>query len=240
MPAFQAILEDWSLAGSVTEPLVWRLDAAEPDKFAVSLSFTQTRALVLQGEQGWSRKGPEAASYYYSLPRLRTSGEVFVGGQSIPVSGWAWLDREWSTSVLGDHLLGWDWFALQLTDGRSLMVFNLRRKDGQRDPYNHGKLVTAQASRQLPAEAYELRPQRYWQDSQGALWPVAWQLVLRDEATVDEVETLTIEALLDNQLMEMGLIYWEGLVAVYADGHRVGSGYMELTGYGDNRTTHLE
>ena len=92
--------------------------------------------------------------------------------------GLSWLDREWSTSVLGDHLQGWDWFALQLDDGRSLMVFQLRRKDGGRDPYDHGMLISTEAARPLAPQDYTLKPLRFWQDSEGVAWPVEWQLEL--------------------------------------------------------------
>jgi hypothetical protein len=48
------------------------------------------------------------------------------------------LDREWSTSALGPDQSGWDWFALQLDDGRELMFYRLRRKDGGMDPFSTG------------------------------------------------------------------------------------------------------
>ena len=57
------------------------------------------------------------------------------------MSGLSWMDREWSTSALGPDLAGWDWFALQLDDGRELMVYRLRRRDGTADAYSAGALV---------------------------------------------------------------------------------------------------
>src|SRR5205814_718338 len=83
-----------------------------------------------QGDRGLSRKGPEPgnASFYYSLTRMPARGTVRVGPETLQVSGEAWMDREWSTSALGAGVQGWDWFALQLADGRELMFYRLRRR----------------------------------------------------------------------------------------------------------------
>ncbi len=230
---FRAWIEDWTLSELAAEPFAVQL-SADAESFAVSLSFTQTQPLVLQGDAGLSHKGPGQASYYYSMPRLRTEGRLRMEGRDIEVRGWAWLDREWSTSVLGDHLSGWNWFALQLDDGRSIMAFSLTRRDGTRDPYDHGLYVSAGGGsrRALEARDYQLIPERFWQAPDGAVWPVAWRL--RFDPAVEAVggEEWLIEAMLDDQLMDVGLTYWEGIVAVRdAAGERLGRGYMELTGY---------
>ncbi len=239
---FRAYIEEWDLSGEVgvDQPIALKLQAGEHTQFNVLLEFTQSSDIVLQGDGGWSQKGPDAASYYYSVPRLMTTGTVSVNGRARKVSGLTWLDREWSTSVLGDHLLGWDWFALQLNDGRNLMVFNLRRVDGERDTYNHGIQVPAAPTsvpRHLQADDYRLKPLAFWRDSQGSRWPVRWQLEL-----VDTGEILLVEALVEDQLMEMGIVYWEGIVGVTSKGEDVGRGYMELTGYraGRHRTQEEE
>ena len=101
--------------------------------------------MVLQGDRGLSQKNAEPgnASYYYSYTRLPTQGLVRVGDHSFAVSGASWLDREWSTSALGPDQRGWDWFALQLDDGRDFMFYRLRRNDGSMDPFSRGVLVEA-------------------------------------------------------------------------------------------------
>ena len=198
-------------------------------------SFDQG-GIVLQGVEGLSHKGKNEASYYYSAPRLRTKGTIVVAGQTKEVSGWSWLDREWSTSVLGEHLQGWDWFSLQMDDGSNLMVFQLRRKDGERDPFDHGLLVRGDGTQLLHGKDYTLQPTRYWRDTQGISWPVAWMLTLfagqQDEIEVNALPTTyLIEAMVDDQLMDVGIVYWEGIVAITRGGKSVGRGYMELTGY---------
>ena len=181
---------------------------------------------VLQGEQGWSRKSESQASYYYSWPRLQIVGEIGTGGETHKVRGLGWFDHEWSTSVLSDEQVGWEWFALSLDDERDLMVFRLRRQDGQRDRHDHGMLVAKDGSRRLlDSTDFELQPERTWTDPDGVGWPLGWRLTVGPEE-------FFIETPVDDQRMQTLIPYWEGLVVVRSTaGRRVGQGYMELTGY---------
>ncbi len=225
---FAITLEGWQLeADADADQPGWHLRAESADD-ALDVVMTPVKPVVLHGNAGLSAKSPSSASYYYSVSRMSVSGNLRAGGTDHEVSGSAWFDREWSTSVLGDEQVGWDWFALQFADGRDLMVFQLRRNDGRRDPYDQGLWVAADGrSRSLQAEDFDLEPTAYWQDAHGVAWPIQWQL-----------QTATgnwrIRAALADQRMATTLVYWEGLIDIYdqAD-RRVGRGYMELTGYGD-------
>ena len=207
------------------------------------------RPLVLQGERGYSAKGPGQGSHYYSATRLDVQGTVTIDGRVVPVHGGGWLDREWSTSVLSADQVGWDWFALQLDDGRDLMMFNLRRADCSRDAFDHGVLVSADGSyRTLRATDYALRPLSVWRGPGNdtlqpavdrcaqlptaaprtpAGWPLEWSVRVGEERFV-------VRAAVRDQRMQTAVPYWEGLVDVYREGAAedpVGRGYMELTGY---------
>lgn len=232
---FRAWLENWVLQGLTVDAHQFDLRLQAPTtRFDLDLVLRQQQPIVLQGDAGLSHKGAGSASYYYSMPRMQISGEIVLDGQRHEVTGLGWLDREWSTSVLPDGVAGWDWFALQFSDASSLMAFRLRREDGLRDKFDHGLKVPAfDASAQssevhgtvLDSEDFELTPMRYWVDKSGISWPVRWQLSLQNEQ-------FFIEALVDDQLMDTGILYWEGIVGVTdADGTSVGRGYMELTGY---------
>ena len=219
---FAVWLEGWRLSGVGGD---WRLDARTGDMSA-AIDLKPTKPIVAQGERGLSAKGPGQASYYYSVPRLRASGSLGLDGVDHQVQGIGWLDREWSTSVLGPHQVGWDWFALMLDSGEDIMAFRLRRDDGTRDPYDHGVLVDATGRpRQLGIDNFDLQPLEFWRDERGSTWPTRWALVL-DERRWE------IVAPVRDQRMDTLLTYWEGLVHVRnAQGERVGRGYMELTGY---------
>ena len=239
---FRAMIEDWTLEGTADGQLNLTLSAGEPDQFGVDLQVRQMGPVVLQGNRGLSEKGPDAASYYYSIPRMQLDGTLRLNDRPVKVKGLGWLDREWGTSVLGTSLSGWDWFSLQLKDQRSIMAFRLRRHDGERDNYDHGLLVDHQQLEDLSIvgegdrgvelldrDDFSLKPSRFYQDSRGINWPVSWTLNMADEQ-------FTINALLDQQTVDLSILYWEGLVEVLdPDGSRSGLGYMELTGYERNR-----
>ncbi|MEQ8486020.1 MAG: lipocalin-like domain-containing protein [Pseudomonadales bacterium] len=227
---FRAWIDGWSLtaAGPGLERMLLQ---ASGDGVEVGVTFDPVKPLVLQGEDGFSRKGPGQASYYYTLPRLAAGGSLRLGSRTHTVGGTGWLDREWSTSVLSDAQEGWDWFSLQLDDGVDVMAFRLRRRDGVRDVHDHGMWVAADGTAtRLDAADYTLRPLRRWRDDTGTAWPVAWQVSVSGPAGP---VVWRVEAALDDQRMDTLLTYWEGLVRVFDEaGARIGSGYLELTGYG--------
>ncbi len=224
---FAVWVDGWTLA-SVGETFLPLQLKATNASFGIDLLIRDGKPIVLQGEQGLSRKNEQHASYYYSMTRLHASGTLRVGGRTIAVSGRAWFDREWSTGVLSPGQVGWDWFALQLDRGDDVMVWQLRRQDGTRDPHDSGMWVDPNgAYRRLQANNFTLTPLAYWRDDRGVDWPIRWRLTLTEPP-----ETLVIQAAFPNQRMDTILVYWEGLVYVLdAASHPIGRGYMELTGY---------
>jgi predicted secreted hydrolase len=221
-------LEDWRLS-SDDHGATWRLDA-QGDDFRLDLTLRAERAIVLQGDAGLSQKSTEPgnASYYYSVPRLATSGTVTIDGKAHAVTGLSWLDREWSTSALGPDQAGWDWLALQLDDGRDLMYYRLRHSDGRVDAMSRGSLVDADGRRVELGAELALTPVRWWTAPDGRRFPVEWDLALPGEA-----RTLRVAAVFDDQYMQLAVRYWEGMVDVHdrATGEALGRGYLEMTGY---------
>ena len=223
-------LEDWSATETSPHPWAMRLSALDGD-MAIDLDLRSLTPEVLNGEGGLSRKGsrPGNASYYYSIPRLATGGTVRVGSQTYRVTGSSWLDREWSTSALEPGQVGWDWFALQLDDGRDLMFYRLRRKDGSTDPHSGGTLIAADGKAQpLKLEEVELSSTRWWTSPKsGARYPTDWRLRVPSRGI-----ELEISPRLDDQELLGSFRYWEGAVAVRGlNGSPNGVGYLEMTGY---------
>ncbi|HJW24619.1 MAG TPA: carotenoid 1,2-hydratase [Rhodocyclaceae bacterium] len=199
--------------------------------FALELDFSPTQGPMLQGEGGYSRKGPlpRQASYYYSLPHLAVSGAVAVDGQRRPVSGTAWLDHEWSSEGLAPGAVGWDWVGINLKNGGALMAFRLRDRSGAtlwtagswRDPHGEVRVFA-------PGEV-AFTPRRRWRSTaSGAEYPVAMAVRVPGLA-------LDLEPLVDDQEVDgrrsTRAIYWEGAVRAFRDGQEAGVGYLELTGY---------
>lgn len=225
-------LEDWSAEGTGENGLPLRLRAAQ-DAVAVDLALGSLKPPVLQGDQGLSRKGPAPgnASYYYSLTRMPTQGTIRIGSETFEVEGLSWMDREWSTSALGEDQVGWDWFSLQLSDGREVMFYRLRRRDGSADPFSSGTLVHADgSSRSLGPDDVELRALAHWRSpGTGVRYPSRWAFHIPDEGL-----ELEVVPCLTGQELDLSVRYWEGAVQAQgsARGRPVtGSGYLELTGY---------
>jgi predicted secreted hydrolase len=159
---------------------------------------------------------------------LPAQGSVQVGADRFQVEGNAWMDREWSTSALAPDQVGWDWFALQLDDGRDLMFYQLRDSRGAMHPYSAGVIVGEEGLRQrLSADQVRLEPLARWRSPDGRHYPIRWSLRTGD---LD----LTVSAEVSNQEHRGNFRYWEG--AVRAEGRagaaRVSAvGYLEMTGY---------
>ena len=236
---FRVWLEDWSVIGetAVGQPVSMQLSAEEQD-VALNLRLVSDKPIVLHGRNGLSQKGAATgqASYYYSLTRLRSTGVIRLGDEAFQVEGLSWMDREWSTSVLSDDLRGWDWFALQLTDGQELMVYQVRRQAGDIHPLSSGTLIAADGTpRTLTSADFQIEVLQTWQSpADGTAYPAKWRLRIPGEA-ID----LTIRPYMADQEMHTLIRYWEG--AVRASGtvqgkSLEGDGYVELTGYGEKKT----
>ena len=198
--------------------------------FALDLAFTPTQPIMINGDRGFSRKGPkpEQASYYYSIPQLAVSGAIVRDGKRLAVTGRAWLDREWSSTLLDPAAVGWDWTGINLDDGGALMAFQVRGRDG-RALYAGGTLrrpggrVTVLA----PGDV-RFVPRRRWRSPRtGAVYPVEAEFIVK---LPEGTRRFPLRPLFDAQELDGragGMpVYWEGAVTTPG-----GRGYLELTGY---------
>ena len=221
-------IKDWSL---LREGKGYRASVAG-EGFKLALYFQPTQAVLLQGDKGLSRKGPDEkqASYYYSEPQLATSGSISLGGDELPVKGTAWLDHEWSQELLHSQAVGWDWIGMNLFDGSAVTAFQLRDKEGW-PIWDGGSFRTAKGQRFVfrKGEVVFSR-QRSWKSPLSqASYPVEW--IVRTPA-----DFYTVKAVIPNQELDSrastGAIYWEGLSDLFdSNGKHVGRGYLEMTGY---------
>jgi predicted secreted hydrolase len=221
-------IDDWSLR--LTEQGYFARIVARD--FLFELRFASTQAPLLEGEAGFSRKGPglRQSSAYYSEPHLAASGRIASADTAVDVAGSAWLDHEWSSEVMATQASGWDWAGINLDDGGALMAFRMRDHAGG-VLWAGGSLRDA-AGRVQRFEPNDIRfePRRQWRSPRsGVTYPVAMRV---EAATAD----YTLEPLLDDQELDArastGAIYWEGAVRATQSGREVGRGYLELTGYG--------
>lgn len=228
---FHVWLDDWRIkaAEGISKP--WQLQASDGD-VALDLILEPLKAPVLNGIDGLSQKAAVSgnASYYYSITRLRTAGTIRIGDEEYSVTGMSWLDREWGSSALSREQEGWDWYALQLSDGSDLMFYNLRRNDGSQDAHSAGTLTLADGrSVYLSRDDLIIEVLDTWQSPHGGRYPIAWRLEVPQYKL-----RLTVDPVLNAQELVTTVRYWEGAVDVVGeqDGAVVtGRGYAELTGY---------
>lgn len=218
-------IDDWQ-AGQADNHLVL---TAKGKKAAIKLFLNREKPVILQGNQGLSRKGREPfnASYYYSLPRLEANGTIEIGPDIYRVTGKSWFDHEWSTSALGADVAGWDWFSVHLNDGRDLMVCRIRKADGTPSKYGFGSISFSDGTYViLSAGGFSIKTKKYWKSpATGRQYPSGWEIFLPGYSLV-----LTAVPMVQNQEHTHMFAYWEG--AVHFSGKGItGLGYAELTGY---------
>ncbi len=230
---FRVWVDDWSIAAKSGAAMTWRLHAVDQGML-LDLNLTPLKPPVLNGQNGLSRKSAEPgnASYYYSISRLQTEGVLQIGEQRYAVTGLSWLDREWSSSALAADQVGWDWFALQLDDGSELMLYQLRRVDGSRDPLSAGTWISHNGnSDHLDAGDFEIAITGFWYSPLGGRYPSGWRI------NVPSLDLqLDVRPVIEDQELSATVRYWEGAVDI--SGQRggdklVGRGYVELTGYAE-------
>ncbi len=222
---FRVWIDDWSVQG---EGKSFKLKATD-GSISINLLLKPAKPVVLQGDKGLSQKSQEPgnASYYFSQTRIDTSGRVIIDGQEFEVRGLSWLDREWSTSALGENQEGWDWFSIQLDDGREIMLYQLRLKDGGIDNYSSGSIVNQNGDlTPLKAADFEIEVLDTWKSSKtGIDYPSKWRISIPGH----DIELNVVPLLQDQELLH-SFIYWEGAVKISGEGFS-GKGYVELTGY---------
>jgi predicted secreted hydrolase len=225
-------LLDWTAA---LENKTAHLHAAE-DAFAIDLDGAMEQPPVMQGPGGVNAKGrkPEQASYYYSMPRLQTSGTLTVGGKKFTVHGLSWMDHEFSSNALSADQVGWDWMALTLADGSDVMIYRIRNRAGAAD-YLSGTLIKPDRSvHYLAAADIALKPSRPWKSPiSGGAYPQQW------EVEVAGLPKMLVRSRMPGQELVTSastkVDYFEGSVEIVDSGGRpIGEGYLEMTGYGQS------
>jgi predicted secreted hydrolase len=228
-------LGSWTLQQE-GEPEQYHLVASAPD---IQIDFQEhpLKPLVLEGVGGLSQKanGVGEASYYYSYPRLATTGRLRLGDKNYAVSGLSWFDHEFSTSSLGQDQVGWDWFCIQLDNHEEIMLYAMRDKSGEIDPVSEGTWVKADGtSKRLLPGSFSITKQGTWRSAQsGAVYPAGWRIIVPGH----RADLIVTPAMADQELrltkMET-LDYWEGACSITGSVNSApvkGVGYTELTGY---------
>jgi predicted secreted hydrolase len=221
------VIDDWTLRRGADGVFRARIPGRG---FTLALDFTPTQKALPQGDAGYSRKGPlpEQASHYFSMPQLRVTGRISRAGRDEIVTGRAWLDREWSSTLLDTSAVGWDWIGMNLDDGGALMAFRVRDRIG-RAIWAGGSLRRADGRvvRFGPDDVAFATARRWRSPRTGVVYPVEQVVTVR---LPEGARRWRIAPLFDDQELDSraggGPVYWEGAARIPG-----GRGYLELTGY---------
>ena len=230
-------LDDWEIKRLASGAIV--VVATDRDRgLALTLELQPLKPLVLHGEGGVSRKGPEPGnvSAYVSYTRMAARGRLTLDGRERAVQGEAWFDHEWGSTQLGAGIVGWDWLGIRFADGRELMLYRLRAADGSVASQSAGTLVERDGTtRRLAATEFAIEPLSWWASPRtGARYPARLRARVPGASIDLEVRPEVPDSELDARASS-GTVYWEGPVAV--TGTATGEGYLELTGYAGDTLT---
>ena len=219
---FKAWIDNWSMEGdNRMETIQLKSSSVE---FSFSLTLSTKMSPVLQGNKGFSKKSKQrAASHYYSQPFYSVTGWVILNGQQHFVEGVGWLDREWSSNLLNENQLGWDWFSLHLDNGEKIMLFKVRRNDG--DDFLSGSWVSKDGTKKsLSSSNFQLKETAY-STIRGKRVPTKWKIsIIGSDPLIIHTKALNV-----NSWMATSFPYWEG--PILFSGDLSGVGYLEMTGY---------
>lgn len=231
---------NWSLKGrdDFARNEAMTLQGSVRAEAAFEFQLQPLKPKVIFGKEGVSRKGadPSAASHYITFTRLGATGTIQLEGETIPITGTAWMDHEISSSQLDEHQVGWDWASVQLNTGEEIMVYVMRRDDGGVDPFSTLAWVTRDSQlTHLQSDAFRWSPTGFWDSPHsGARYPIESELRFQPPHSQAPL-TLRFKPLVRDQEIQGelgGIRYWEGACDVLDEENRsIGTAYVELTGY---------
>lgn len=235
-------LEDWEISRIKTtteddKNFPVNITAKMENGASLDLNITPAKPLVLQGEDGYDPKGPEEgnASYYLAFTRMDTEGVVTKDGIEYDVEGYSWMDHEWSTSALGEEQEGWDWFSIQLSNNYEIMYYQLRNSDGSVSKFTNGSIIDPEGNKtNFKTGDVNLQVLDNWKSPHSnAEYPSQWKLTIPDR----NIE-LQLSTIFPDQEMDVSVRYFEGVLdidGVMNDENITGNGFIEMTGYGENK-----
>jgi len=196
--------------------------ASELEGSKLALALSDPRGPVVRHGNGFQDYGGGITTYYYARPRQAATGTLTVDGEELRVTGSVWFDHQWGT-LAAPEASKWDWVAIQLEDGRDLMVVRLPIPGG--DLFSFAELTNTDCTTEtFYGEDVTFSGRKTWQSPEsGCTYPMDWDITVADLH-------FALHPLTDDQEMQAEPIpYWEGAATV--TGSAVGRAYVEMVGY---------
>jgi predicted secreted hydrolase len=218
---------DHLVAGGIADPA-----SPTPGQLGLDLHLAARKPPALHNQAGWIDFGEGGSSYYYSRTSMAATGTLTLDGRTVDVTGDAWFDHQW-----GDFITvgggGWDWFAVNLSDGSDLTLSLVRDADGSY-PLVYGTEVDPDGTtHHLAAEAFRVAVTEHWRSpATGADYPAGWDISITPALSISLHPSVADQEL--DTRASTGVVYWEGSQVVSASRRGrplTGEAYVELTGY---------
>lgn len=198
----------------------------------VELQFTPEKPIALIGKDG----KPDHL-YYYSITNNKVTGQIHTEKGIENVTGNGWFDHQWGRDYSLLKGGGWNWFGLQLDDGRELLLNEMHSSKGKKVASPMANLIDVDGSVRFTRNV-TFNVTKYWKSLQtNAKYPIEWRITIPDYSI-----QLKVRALFSKQEIPiLGPLQaiWEGVCTVTGDEKGSngklkkleGKGFMELVGY---------
>ena len=194
------------------------------ENFSFDLDLNDQHGPVMQDGDGLADFKVAGESYYYSRPRMKTSGQVMVDGQIYTVSGSSWFDHQWGEFRAG--VLDWEWFALQLDDGANVMLFQLKDHQGE-DVYLGGTYSKDGRHHQLKSDDFALTAlDKFYSEKTRTTYQNAWRIEIPEYGVDLQAKAVKANSEFDARKSSYSL-YWEGPLAI--SGSHTGKAFLEVS-----------
>lgn len=198
----------------------------------VDLQFCPNKPISLIGKDG----KPDQL-FYYSFTQNNVEGFIKKGKTIENVRGKGWFDHQWGylNSLLTQT--GWNWFGLQLEDGRELLINEFRDIRTSTTFSPMANLIELDGTLKFTRNVI-LKPIKYWRSPlTNVLYPIEWLIKIPDF----RMEIKVVQLLKHQEMSILGPLQaiWEGACFVSVNERFEnkeirqihGKGFMELVGY---------
>lgn len=199
-------------------------------KLKLDLDFTPVKPMALIGGDG----KPDNL-YYYSFTKNNVQGQVETSKGIEKVKGQGWFDHQWGRDYKLKNF-GWNWFGLQLNDGRELLLNEMVSKKSKISPMANliEKDGFIRFTRNVSFQAI-----KSWNSLKTKVkYPLEWKIIIPEFS----MELHVIATFPKQEMPILGPLraIWEGTCIlsgeeILSTGSRIkldGKGFMELVGYG--------
>jgi predicted secreted hydrolase len=204
-------------------PFEYVLSAASQDA-SLNLNFVTMKRPLILADSGLFYQGSASYTYYYSFTKNEVSGEISFEGVTEPVSGTAWIDRQFGTfNPLTEE--DYEWFCIQLSNEMDINLWNVFSRQREIPEGSAYRLLAAYVDEntQITTDDFEIERLAYhFMPDSARCYAQQWRLT----STAPDLD-LVITTLHQNNEVDLPFRFFEG--ATYVTGS---AGGLPVTGKG--------